>query len=475
MSIIKEVVTKSLIVDSKNNKLLQSGIPEIEDVLKTVDDEKFRLQNKRIFLTYKDHLPKEHYIDWFRTKIYCGTVTFIRLAHETGDKSHNYNHTHVLIEVKDIISSKRVNYLDYLMEDETGKWNIHPNIKLVNSMAHFDRCKNYLAKEDKENDDLKETPNIVKVIWEKKTLKDALLICKSPMEASGIKVLWENRPKVDYKPIIVEPKRPFQQEFLKSLGKYTEVDLSIPCTEVYQFNKESRKINWIIDDGGFWTNGCTMNYDGGNVGKSHLLDWLTQERPQDVLWLSNIGRVADVAENIRNVIEEQEWNGKLCVLDLARNYKDRDSIYTPIENILDGKMTGTKFRGKSFYFPNKPKVWVSANFAPDCEASSEDRWNIFRINADGEFVKMKTSLFMKPRKPKPVIYKEDIEDCKNIEWWQALPSRKEEMKINKQNQKLVYNLERNIIPEEKYTVTCIRCKVLKLNGNALICFKCSKM
>lgn len=57
-----------------------------------------RVTSHRLMLTYKTHLNKDDFIEWFRNNFdnYLTSKIFIRIAHEKGDTG--YNHTHVLIE-----------------------------------------------------------------------------------------------------------------------------------------------------------------------------------------------------------------------------------------------------------------------------------------------------------------------------------------------------------------------------------------
>ena len=86
--------------DTENFENLENEISAMENVEKTKG--KFRLSSKKIMLTYKTHLKKDEYLKWLRAKAPCTAW----VAHETGDKNHNYDHSHVLIEF-----DKRVNWV----------------------------------------------------------------------------------------------------------------------------------------------------------------------------------------------------------------------------------------------------------------------------------------------------------------------------------------------------------------------------
>ena len=98
-------------------------------------------QNRNLILTYKTHLNKALYKDWFKgvVKEYAAPRTkilFLELAHETGDKHNPYLHTHVYFELSQPLISRRQRALDYD--------SIHPNWNYVTKKPHMLHCKKYL-------------------------------------------------------------------------------------------------------------------------------------------------------------------------------------------------------------------------------------------------------------------------------------------------------------------------------------------
>ena len=78
-----------------------------------------KIANRRLLLTYKTHLDKDAWIEWLTTKTGL-TPDFVRLAHETGDKTNPYNHTHCVIDFEKfsklstcLISTMRISILIY--------------------------------------------------------------------------------------------------------------------------------------------------------------------------------------------------------------------------------------------------------------------------------------------------------------------------------------------------------------------------
>ena len=70
-----------------------------------------KIANRRLLLTYKTHLDKDAWIEWISTK--TGTPDFVRLAHETGDKTTPYNHTHCVIDFGKVFQTINMSYFDY--------------------------------------------------------------------------------------------------------------------------------------------------------------------------------------------------------------------------------------------------------------------------------------------------------------------------------------------------------------------------
>ena len=124
----------------------------------TVDEKgKFVFRQCRAMLTYKTHLDKEAYKAWFVEKVQRD-LKFFRMAHEKGDKSHPYLHTHVIFFVSGKpLETKIARYFDYGVDPDDPTKQIHPNIwRFAKGEKHYRNCISYLAKEDPANIDLKD-------------------------------------------------------------------------------------------------------------------------------------------------------------------------------------------------------------------------------------------------------------------------------------------------------------------------------
>lgn len=74
---------------------------------------------------------------------------------------------------------------------------------------------------------------------------------------------------------------------------------------------------------------------------------------------------------------------RLCLMNLCRTSEGRIS-FSAIEALKDGLIQSGKYEGGQMVF-NSPHVIIFANYAPDMEALSVDRWNITRVNEDFGF------------------------------------------------------------------------------------------
>ncbi len=101
----------------------------------------------------------------------------------------------------------------------------------------------------------------------------------------------------------------------------------------------------------------------GNTGKSWLADYLQIVKGA---YLCQLGKKTDIA-----YAYDLE---KIVVFDLTRSDKDFTN-YSTIEAFKNGKLFSPKYESKMLVFP-PCKVVVFANYSPDFEKLSEDRWEI---------------------------------------------------------------------------------------------------
>lgn len=122
-----------------------------------------------------------------------------------------------------------------------------------------------------------------------------------------------------------------------------------------------RKINWVYDE-------------QGNSGKSFLRRYIC---------LKHEAILADgKKENIFNAFKvkciDENKRVKICVMDIPRQ-NERFVNYGTIESILDRHLYSGKYEGGEIWL-DKMTVIIFANFYPDIEYCTKDRWNIITLS-----------------------------------------------------------------------------------------------
>lgn len=299
-----------------------------------MEEPKFRLQNKRIFMKYNDHLDKEEFPKWFSDKV-KGNIKFLRIAHETGETG--YKHSHVLVEFKKAFQTTNQRFFD--LE------NNHPNIKKVLDENHWNNCIEYLWKEDKDNIDLMPKGNIADIIWEKDNLQDALRMCKKVSDATGIKTIFNAKKKV--LPPLQGRLKPWQQEALD----YCFGQVNDRTIRVY-YDRE------------------------GNKGKTWFVKYMISNYPEKCLFFTAIN-YRDTAFALKKAVDNG-WEGDTILINLSRDYQERDSIYGIMESMKDGLITSNKYESDSFRIQDV-HVILMVNFEVNLGACSKDRWDIITM------------------------------------------------------------------------------------------------
>lgn len=297
---------------------------------KEVDELKFKCQWMRIFLTYKTHLDKAMYKTlandrWKPKELW--------IAHESGDKTHAYEHTHVYIDFGRTYNTRNPRHFD--VED------IHPNIRPVTCRSHTEHIRRYMCKEDTSNLYLLEAVSCADVIWRKNTIQDAIRTAKRPSDVPGIVTAWKYKPD-EFSPKAPEQWRPWQQQIL----------------DIIEEEPDDRTIYWLIDKKG----GC---------GKTFLTKYLAMTGKAFVV--SAFGGTRDISTVISGAIASG-WDKRVFIADLPRSAEVK-AIYEPLEAIKNGLITSTKYEGRTMVFKS-PHVIVFANFEPNVRALSRDRWGI---------------------------------------------------------------------------------------------------
>jgi len=308
--------------------------------------ENFRINNQRLLLTYSQagHFDKEEYINWIRDRSTV-EISFIRLAHEIGDDGTNY-HTHAVIEYVKPFQTRDCRYYDYRQS--------HAHIRVLKNKKAFEDAKKYIAKEDPENADLLMKKDCLFTrVKACDTMEEALeKYVHRPNDVAGIVQLY-NMKKNEPTRFNFTPSTPWQLWLL-------DLDAQDP---------DPRKVHWIYDP-------------VGNCGKTAMAKWLHINRPGQWYICKDLGTSRDCATIIKGAIEGGGWTGWGLILDLPRSAENHIRLYSYIEEIKDGFVTATKYTGGTCVF-DTPHLVVFANWLPQVECLSLDRWHIQQADRVG--------------------------------------------------------------------------------------------
>lgn len=336
----------------------------------------FYFQQTAWMLTYKHHIGKEDYMKWIQELIPTRKFKFLRMAHENGkdDPDTPYEHTHVVIRLDKRFITQNARFFDYEHDFEM----IHPHILPIDCRGkHFENACSYLGKEDPENEDLIKKRSLAEIVWSNDTLGDALIhLVRKPNDASGIKLLYENKP-LDY------------SSWFEEFADWKPWIWQEYALERAQMVCDKRTINWFYER-------------IGNVGKSNFCDsreFCPDSNPKDYYLLAGLTNSYHLATIIEGAIAEG-WNGKCLMIDLPRTTERNDGFYTCLEDLVNGRVTVQKFKGKTIRIPQRPNIIVFANWLPrfyrrDKEGKdlldengdpvpymSIDRWKIYHIGPE---------------------------------------------------------------------------------------------
>lgn len=312
--------------------------------------DKFRFTKAKALFTYKYHLNKEALKEFFNN---MQEIKEFLAAHEKGnDKETPYDHTHVYVEWNKRFDTKNSRTFDFQHNNEQ----IHPNIKSIGrTKKDKENVINYLCKEDEENKHLqKNTKKIAEKVWECKTLQEAASLAENASEIGGIIQLFNMKTlKSDE---TLSPNEHLHHKWQHTLWK-----------EIFEIEKkwDKRSIRWIIGT-------------QGGEGKSRFIEVLKSNARSKVLVMTQFAGQSNSAE-ILNTALGKGWSGEILAVDLPRD-AETHQIYEPLEAILNGTITATKYKGTEISLPKKPKVFIMANFEPNQSKMSADRWNIGEIS-----------------------------------------------------------------------------------------------
>jgi hypothetical protein len=112
----------------------------------------------------------------------------------------------------------------------------------------------------------------------------------------------------------------------------------------------------------------------GCVGKSFVTGYLFITRRTLIV----AGKATDVLQSLKNYIEEKKDNPEIIIYDIPRHNKDYIN-YGLLEQLKNGVIFSGKYESCQFLIP-PTHIICFANFEPDYDKLSEDRWNTVLIN-----------------------------------------------------------------------------------------------
>lgn len=303
---------------------------------------KKRFCARSALLTYKTHLDKQAYIDWFTNGMSERKVKplVIKLAHETGDDDpeNPYDHTHVVFQLDKILETTNMRFFDY------GE--IHCHIKVLKNTRAVNDAIAYISKQDPDNAATKREASVIDGIWKCSSIQEALkTYCKKPNDAMGVVTVFNNKA-INLK--ITEDDTPKHQ---------WQLDL-IEDTKRSPTPNDRRRIRWFYDP-------C------GATGKTQLARYLLMTQPNEWFVSKDMGTSKDAATIIENALKNG-WSSHGIIIDLPRQAQNHDRMYTYLEEIKDGMVTTQKYSGGTSIF-NVPHMIVFANWLPKFDAMSHDR------------------------------------------------------------------------------------------------------
>lgn len=319
----------------------------MEDFLtSTIEGKNFRLQNKKIHLTYKSHINPEAWLSWIE-KIKDTSLKNYSIVHEKGDSG--YEHTHILIDFGYTFQTRNSKFFDW--KCSTGE-NIHPNIKLVKTAAHWKRSVIYHYKESTPFTNIPKpelVENAIKEVWKHPTLSDAILnTCTTLKNVGGVIAAFNCKPS-DYG---IEPAvewKPWQKDLVEEL----------------ETKPNSRNIVWYYDP-------------FGNSGKTFIAKHLGQYKGAFVSTKANTYHVATAIDEF---LKQNGSNSILVVIFNFTRQQENHKIYQALEELKDGMMTSEKYKGRTMYFQH-PHLICMGNYIPDVTSMTTDRWDIRALQND---------------------------------------------------------------------------------------------
>jgi len=371
----KQIKSATKIVNTMHNSKTSTNHAGVYS-FSIIKDNHFRLQSQRVFFTYKNHIPFDQLYN-FINKLF--PIKQYIICHEDGDEQNPYLHTHISVEFNYKIDVRNCRYFDYNFKNEV----MHPNIGTTrNWPASCIYClkiwkknplpdnKNWHANFDVEEFLKKNKRNKCVQDINVKELCNRIHSYNSVTETIKNEAI-ELRDVIPLIAIYNNKSRTIDPKLFNHFVKWGQTmrKWQIELYSIINSEVDLRKVYWIFDE-------------IGGQGKSNFCSYVDIVKKKDeCLTISSGGSLRDISDVIRNWMERGA-SPKIIFIDLPRTFNDdkHNSVYTIIENIKNGRLTCTKYKGDTIQF-YPPHVMVFSNWMPDVSLLSKDRWVILNLKS----------------------------------------------------------------------------------------------
>lgn len=341
------------------------------------------VNNKMLFLTYGSkempvHLDKKLFVKFMRQKARerGSKLEFIRLAHESSDRKNPYEHTHVLMCFDKAFRSPDPRVFDMIL----GKVRLHPNVQYVKVKQHFENCKNYIAKQDPENADLKRKlePHWFAIVKNCKSQSEAIEKCaKTPSYVGGVitayKAVQSEKPNRPVSPLKVPDELydwSHQLNYRLYKGevacKNWKIDMSLPAKQ--RRNPYKRLTGVILDP-------------NGGAGKTYHAMSMMATYPKRFWGTQDVANMRDYATQIAGAVSTG-FLGHNIIFNISKDGgapgQVNKDFWKVIEATRDGWVTSQKNFGKNEFFENY-NTFIFTNWMPNIDAMASNRFEIYYL------------------------------------------------------------------------------------------------
>lgn len=142
-------------------------------------------------------------------------------------------------------------------------------------------------------------------------------------------------------------------------------DFQQEVLDIIEGDPDDRTIHWIYDE-------------VGNMGKTSLAKHICLKYPGESIYVT--GKSADIKYGVSQMVLNGRKNKKILkvvLLDFTRSIENFIS-YEGIESVKNGIFYNSKYESGMVLF-DPPHVICMANFEPDYDKLSKDRWNVIEL------------------------------------------------------------------------------------------------